>query len=141
MQCRHEISCVAPVEDPRFRTMHDRSHHLEEVNAVVSAWTSRLTKGEAAEQARRFRIPCSPVRDVSEVMHDPHMHARGMLEWVEHPDLGRGVLPTTPIRLHDTAVAATMPSPRLGQNNEDVYGDWLGLTADEVRGLRAEGVI
>jgi crotonobetainyl-CoA:carnitine CoA-transferase CaiB-like acyl-CoA transferase len=121
--------------------MHDRSRHLDEVTAIVTAWTSQLTKEEATEQARRFRIPCSPVRDVSEVMHDPHMHARGMLEWVEHPDLGRVVLPTTPIRLHDTAVAATMPSPRLGQNNDDVYSGWLGLAADEIVALRAEGVI
>ncbi len=55
--------------------MHDRARHLEEVNAIVSAWTSRLTKEEAAEQARRFRIQRAAVRDVSDVMHDPHMHA------------------------------------------------------------------
>ncbi len=121
--------------------MHDRSAHLDEVNEIVTTWTSRLTKAEVTEQARRFRIPCSPVRDVSEVMHDPHMHGRGMLEWVEHPDLGRVVLPTTPIRLHDTGVAAAMPSPHLGQNNDEVYGEWLGMTADEIAALRAEGVI
>jgi CoA:oxalate CoA-transferase len=127
--------------DPRFLTMHDRASHLDEVNAIVTAWTSRLTKQEAAEQARRFRIPCAPVRDVSDVMHDPHMHGRGMLEWVDHPDLGRVVLPTTPIRLHDTDVVAAMPSPHLGQDNDDVYGGWLGLAADEIAALRAEGVI
>jgi crotonobetainyl-CoA:carnitine CoA-transferase CaiB-like acyl-CoA transferase len=121
--------------------MHDRSRHLDEVNAIVTAWTSQLTKDEAASQARKFRIPCSPVRDVSEVMHDPHMHARGMLEWVDHPDLGRVVMPTSPIRLHETDVAAAMPSPHLGQHNDDVYGGWLGLTGDEIAALRAEGVI
>ena len=68
------------LDDPRFKTMHDRSAHLEETNAIVSTWTSHLTKVEAVAIARKFRIPCSPVRDVSEVMHDPHMHERGMLE-------------------------------------------------------------
>lgn len=129
------------LDDPRFRTMHDRSRHLEETNAVVTEWTSGLTKQEATAQARKFRIPCSPVRDVSEVMQDAHMHGRGMLEWVEHPDLGRVVLPRTPIRLHETAVAATLPSPRLGQHNDEVYGGWLGLSSGEIEGLRAEGVI
>jgi crotonobetainyl-CoA:carnitine CoA-transferase CaiB-like acyl-CoA transferase len=129
------------LEDPRFRTMHDRSGHLAEVNDIVTSWTSGLTKAEAAEQARRFRIPCSPVRDVSEVMHDPHMHGRGMLEWVEHPDLGRVVLPSSPIRLHETGVAAATPSPRLGQDNDEIYRGWLGLSEDEVAALRAEGVI
>jgi CoA:oxalate CoA-transferase len=129
------------LDDPRFRTMHDRSRHIADVDEIVSAWTSQLTKAEAADQARAFRIPCSPVRDVSEVMHDPHMHGRGMLEWVDHPDLGRVVLPTSPIRLHDTPVAPATPSPRLGQHNDDIYGGWLGLTSDEIAALRAEGVI
>ena len=129
------------LDDPRFRTMHDRSRHLAEVTEIVSAWTSGLTKAEAAAAARRFRIPCAPVRDVSEVMHDPHMHERGMLEWVDHPDLGRVVLPTTPLRLHDTGVAAARPSPFLGQNNDEIYGGWLGMGAEEIAILRAEGVI
>jgi CoA:oxalate CoA-transferase len=129
------------LEDPRFRTMHDRSRHLDEVNEIVTSWTSRLNKQEAAAQARQFRIPCSPVRDVSEVMHDPHMHGRGMLEWVDHPDLGKVVLPTSPIRLHDTAVAAAVPSPHLGQYNDEVYGGWLGLNADEIEALREQGII
>src|ERR1700709_2449415 len=120
------------LDDPRFRTMHDRSRHLDEVNGIVSSWTAQLTKQEAAAQAKQFRIPCSPVRDVSEVMHDPHMHGRGMLEWVDHPDLGHVVLPTSPIRLHDTDVAVATPSPSLGQHNDDIYGGWLGLSPDEI---------
>ncbi len=121
--------------------MHDRSRHLDEVNQIVTAWTSKLTKAEAAAQARRFRIPCSPVRDVSEVMHDPHMHERGMLEWVDHPDLGQVVLPASPIRLHGTDSPAATPSPRIGQHNEEVYGGWLGLDKDEISVLKADGII
>ena len=74
-------------------------------------------------------------------MHDPHMHSRGMLEWVDHPDLGNVVLPTSPIRLHETDVATATPSPRLGQHNDEVYGGWLGLNPDEIAALRAERVI
>jgi crotonobetainyl-CoA:carnitine CoA-transferase CaiB-like acyl-CoA transferase len=129
------------LDDPRFATMHDRSAHLEETNAIVSAWTSHLTKTEAVAIARKFRIPCSPVRDVSEVMHDPHMHERGMLETIEHPDLGTVVLPTTPLRLHGAGVAPAEPSPRLGQHNDEIYGDWLGLSKAEIVALRQQGVI
>ena len=129
------------LDDPRFRTMHDRSRHMPEVDAIVSAWTSGLTKEEAAVQAKQYRIPCSPVRDVSEVMHDPHMHQRGMLEWVDHPDLGRVVLPTSPLRLHGIEPVAATPSPGVGQHNDEVYGGWLGLSANEIATLRADGVI
>jgi CoA:oxalate CoA-transferase len=129
------------LDDPRFRTMHDRSANLAETNEIVSAWTSQLTKDEAIATARKFRIPCSPVRDVSEVMADPHMHERGMLEYVDHPDLGRVVLPTTPLRLHGAGVAPAQPSPRLGQHNEEIYGGWLGLSAAEIEELRQQKVI
>jgi crotonobetainyl-CoA:carnitine CoA-transferase CaiB-like acyl-CoA transferase len=81
------------------------------------------------------------VRDVSEVMHDEHMHERGMLEWVDHPDLGRVVLPTTPLRVHGTDVAPAVPSPSVGQHNDEVYGGWLGLSQAELTSLRAEKVI
>ena len=126
---------------PRYATMHSRAAHADEVNAVVTAWTLSLTKAEIATQARKFRIPVSPVRDVSEVMHDPHMHERGMLEWVDHPDLGRVVLPTTPIRLHETDIAPALPSPRVGQHNEDIFCGWLGLSTDELQALVRDGVI
>ena len=128
-------------DEPRFRTMHDRSACVHEVNAIVAAWTSGLTKNEAVAQARKYRIPLAPVRDVSEVMRDEHMHSRGALEWVDHPELGHVVMPTTPLRLHGLDVAAMAPSPRVGQHNDDIYGGWLGLSAEELALLRADGVI
>jgi len=127
--------------DPRWQTMHGRSAYLDEINAIVSAWTSGLTKAEAAEQARKFRIPVAPVREVDEVMNDRHMHERGMLEWVDHPDLGRVVLPRSPLRVHGTEMAPTLPSPRLGQHNDEIFGGWLGLSNEELESLRREGVI
>jgi CoA:oxalate CoA-transferase len=128
-------------DEPRYRTMHDRSAHPDEVNAIVAAWTEGCTKAELAEQARTFRIPVAPVRTVDEVMLDPHMHERGMLEWVDHPDLGRVVLPRTPIRVHGTDVAETRPSARIGQHNDEVFGGWLGLSSAELAALRQDKVI
>jgi crotonobetainyl-CoA:carnitine CoA-transferase CaiB-like acyl-CoA transferase len=128
-------------DDPRLQTMHGRLQHVEEVTEVVRNWTAALTKAEVEEQGRRYRIPLSPVRDVQEVMHDAHMHERGMLEWVDHPDLGRVVLPTTPLRVHGTDVAPARPSPHVGQHNDEIYGDWMGLSAAELATLRAEKVI
>ena len=92
-------------------------------------------------QAQKHRIPLAPVRDVNEVMRDEHMHERGALEWVDHPDLGHVVMPTTPLRLHGLDVAPMAPSPRVGQHNDDIYHGWLGLSEAEVESLRNDGVI
>lgn len=127
--------------DPRFATMKDRSANMALTDAVVTAWTLTLGKMEVFATTAKYRIPCAPVRNVAEVMNDPHMHGRGMLEWVEHPDLGRVVLPNTPLRLHGADKVPTMPSPAIGQHNDEIYGGWLGLSGQEIDELKAAGVI
>ena len=131
----------ALADDPRFATNAARLENLDQTDAVVSEWTRGLGKMEVFALTKRYRIPCAPVRDVREVMNDPHMHGRGMLEWIDHPVLGRVVVPNSPIRLHGAARPETQPSPALGQHNAAVYGDWLGLDASEIAELEACGVI
>ena len=74
-------------------------------------------------------------------MNDPHMHGRGMLERIDHPELGNIVVPTSPLRLHGAERVPTVPSPTIGQHNAEIYGGWLGLSADEIVALKQQGVI
>ena len=128
-------------DDPRFATNADRCAHMDETDALVAGWTRTLGKMELFARAKAHRVPCAPVRTAPEVMHDPHMHERGMLERIDHPELGEIVVPTTPLRLHGMAKVPTRPSPRIGEYNEEIYGDWLGLSAAEIAALRADRVI
>jgi crotonobetainyl-CoA:carnitine CoA-transferase CaiB-like acyl-CoA transferase len=97
--------------------------------------------GDAGSHAKQHRIPLAPVRDVDEVIQDRNMHERGMLEWIEHDEIGRIVVPTTPLRIHGADPVETVPSPKLGQHNREIYGDWLGLSAVEIAVLEHDGVI
>jgi len=74
-------------------------------------------------------------------MHDPHMHERGMLAEIEHPELGPITLPTSPLRLRGLEKAPAAPSPTVGQHNDEIYRGWFGLSAAELRALREEGTI
>ncbi len=128
-------------DDPRFADNAARLANREATDALVTAWTRTLGKMEAFAIAKRHRIPLAPVRDVDEVMRDRHMHERGMLEWIEHDEIGRIVVPTTPLRIHGADRVETVPSPKLGQHNREIYGDWLGLSAAEIAALERDGVI
>ena len=128
-------------DDPRFATNADRVLHMDETDALVTEWTQTLGKMEVFARTKALRIPCAPVRTAPEVMHDPHMHERGMLEEIDHPELGPIVVPTTPLRLHGLAKAPAGPSPRIGQHNAEIYGGWLGLSTAEIAALKEEGVI
>jgi crotonobetainyl-CoA:carnitine CoA-transferase CaiB-like acyl-CoA transferase len=127
--------------DPRFLSNAKRVENMAETDAVVEAWTRNLSKREIMEIAGRHRIPSAPVRDLVEVMEDRHMHERGMLEWIDHPELGHIVVPTTPLRLHGAPKVPTVPSPALGEHNNEIYGGWLGLSDAEIADLKQSGVI
>jgi crotonobetainyl-CoA:carnitine CoA-transferase CaiB-like acyl-CoA transferase len=128
-------------DDPRFSSPAARVENRELVDATISAWTKTLGKMEIFAIAKRSRIPLAPVRNVDEVMHDPHMHERGFLDDIDHDEIGRITVPTSPLRFHGADRRKTTPSPKLGQHNDEIYGGWLGLSADEISELKHDGVI
>jgi crotonobetainyl-CoA:carnitine CoA-transferase CaiB-like acyl-CoA transferase len=128
-------------DDPRFSSNKVRVEHIDRTDDFVQSWTKTLTRAEFALLSQKHAIPAAPVRDLIEVMNDPHMHARGALEWFDDPELGRIVLPASPIVLHGIDRVATVASPALGQHNQDIYGDWLGLSDQTLAELKHESVI
>jgi crotonobetainyl-CoA:carnitine CoA-transferase CaiB-like acyl-CoA transferase len=128
-------------DDPRFSSPAARVTNRVETDGLIEAWTKTLGKMEIFAIAKERRIPLAPVRNVGEVMHDTHMHERGFLEDIEHDEIGRLTVPTSPLRFHGADRRKTTPSPKLGQHNEEVYGRWLGLSASEIAELKTSGVI
>jgi crotonobetainyl-CoA:carnitine CoA-transferase CaiB-like acyl-CoA transferase len=74
-------------------------------------------------------------------MADPHMHERGMLEEIDHPELGLITVPNSPLRLHGMDKVPLTPSARPGQYNDEIYGGWLGLSDAELAELKEAGAI
>ena len=127
--------------DPRYADLKGRVAHMDEIDELVSGFTSLHPKQELFDLLMKNRVPCSPVRDLDEVVNDKHMHARRALEWVEHPMYGRVCLPNSPMRYDGVEPLAIKPSGELGCDNRAVYGDWLGLGEAELKQLADEEVI
>jgi CoA:oxalate CoA-transferase len=127
-------------QDPRFLNRSSRVANFADVDELIESWTRTLTRNEVARRMLAANVPCAPVRDLTEVMHDENMHARGSLQWIDHPDLGRVVLPHSPLVFEGTERRPIEPSLPLGASNEAVFGDWLGHSEDELAEYRAEGV-
>jgi formyl-CoA transferase len=86
-------------------------------------------------------VPCAPVRNLTEVMQDENMHARGSLQWIDHPQLGRVSLPHSPLVFEGTERRPLEPSRSLGSGNDEIFGQWLGHSEDELKAWKAAGVI
>jgi CoA:oxalate CoA-transferase len=128
-------------DDPRFRDNAARVAHRDLVDETVAAWTRTRGKMEIFAIAKRLRIPLAPVREVDEVMADSHMHERGFLVEIEHDEIGKLTVPTSPLRYHGADPVEPRPSPKLGQHNAEIYGGWLGLSEAEIAALAAVGAI
>lgn len=128
-------------EDPRFVTRSTRVAKFAAVDALIENWTKTHSRDDIARRMLAAAVPCAPVRDLSEVMNDENMHARGSLQWINHPDLGRVVLPHSPLTFEGTDRRPIEPSLPLGASNDAVFGNWLGHSDDELAAYKAEGAI
>lgn len=130
------------VTDPRFCTNVLRVENMKEQKALIEEWAKDYTVEEITDTLLAAGIPAGPINDVASIMRDEHIvGAREMLVEVEHPVIGRMTTNGDAIKLMDTMPHVTCPAPTLGQHNEEVYGEILGLSAREVERLEAEGVI
>ncbi len=127
--------------DPRFIDLKSRVANIDAVDEIVGAFTAGYDKEELFQLLMRHRVASAPVRDLNDVIHDPHMLARRAIEWTDHPDLGKVPLPNSPMRYSGSDPLAIVPSRHLGQDNEVVYHDWLGISKDGLEELRVAGVI
>ena len=128
-------------DDPRFISRGARVKNMEAVDELIESWTRGVARDDIARSMLAAKVPCAAVRKLAEVMVDENMHARGSLRWVDHPELGRVVLPHSPLVFEGTTPRDLEPSLPLGASNEEIYGNWLGHSAAEIAALKADGVI
>ena len=124
-------------DDPRFATLKLRVDAIDAVDAVVSQWTRGRSKQALFETLMAHHVPCAPVRDLDEVMNDPNMHARGSLQWQNHPALGRIVVQHSPLRFAGVPLAPLAPSRELGEDTGRVLRERLGWDAARVAKMTA----
>ena len=129
------------LDDDNFATSGRRKKREADIDAMIESWSSTLSRNDAYRQMREARVPVAPVRNIEEVRTDPHLHERGMLSWMHHPELGDLVMPSSPIRYSDYATTDVTFFPQVGAHNRDVYRDWLRLDENEIARLAERQVI
>jgi len=107
---------------------------------MITDWTRTRTKFEAMEGLGRADVPAGAVLSTVELAADPYLRERGMFVTVDHPVRGPITMPGFPLKMSASSVPI-LPSPLLGQHNEEVYTGLLGMSPDELERLRESGVI
>ena len=135
------MDCPELADDPRFATNRARTKQANEVDALVTAWTLRHPKQEVMERCSAADITCGIVKDIDEIITDPHIRARGRLQDIEHPTAGKMTVLGSPWWIEDQQIGIDAPSPTLGQHNTVVYNQLLGLSEADIAQLTEQGVM
>ena len=127
---------------PALDTMAGRVSRHDELDRELAAWCGQRSAAEIVDILWSAGIPCAPVVHPSENLDMEQLLDRGFFEHVHHPVHGDSFVATCPFRLPGMdGPMHRRPAPLLGQHNDEILGGLLGLSADELVVLRADGVI
>ncbi|WP_332826213.1 CaiB/BaiF CoA transferase family protein [Ramlibacter sp.] len=126
--------------DPALADNAGRVKRVEEIDAAIGAWTAPRTVDEALKVLEGASVPAGRIYTVADIAADPHYAARGMLKEMRLDDGEPLTVPGVVPKLSRTPGAQRRNAPRLGQDTDAVLHE-LGLTEEQIAGLRSRGVI
>ena len=134
-------SGAAWATDPRFRTLDGRLAAVDALDEAIAGWTSGHERDALVASLRAAGIAASPVLTIEEQWQDAHFAARELKQAINIPVYGAEEVFKAPWRFSDFAPQISACGPTTGQHNEQVFGELLGLSGQEIAELRQSGVI
>jgi crotonobetainyl-CoA:carnitine CoA-transferase CaiB-like acyl-CoA transferase len=128
-------------KDPKFSDHASRLANEAELHEMVRQWVKDFDAKELHDLLDEFRVPYGPVNSIADIFADPHFAAREDLVTIDDPHVGPVVTPAPYPRLSHAPGRVYNPAPSVGQHNDEVYRDLLGMTDAEVDALARIGAI
>ena len=128
--------------DPRFLNNALRCENHAALKVEIEKWSTTVTAEEAYDAINAAGVPASPINDLHQISHDPHVvEDRQMFIPVKHPVIGDMRVNGNPVKLLDMMPEVVTCAPALGQHNEEIYGQLLGLGKEQLEALAEDHVI
>ncbi len=129
------------VDDPRFIDNRKRGENVDQIDEIISEWMGKHTLEEAMAVMLASGAAAAPIYSVKDVVNDEHFRARQSIVTIDDPVLGKVRMQAPTPRLSDSPGSIKFTGPKLGQHNNEIYGDLLGLNAAAIKTLAADQII
>jgi crotonobetainyl-CoA:carnitine CoA-transferase CaiB-like acyl-CoA transferase len=127
--------------DPRFRTISDRKAREDELEQLITAWTTQHDRWEITRRLQTVGVAAFPSMSSRDLVEDAHLNGRGFFAHLPHPEVGVQTHTGIPWILTNAPNGVRSPAPLLGQHTDEVLRDVLRYTDEDIARLRAQQVL
>jgi crotonobetainyl-CoA:carnitine CoA-transferase CaiB-like acyl-CoA transferase len=127
--------------DPRFASLDSRRVHEDALEELISNWTTTRDRWAITRQLQEAGVAAFPSMSPRDLVDDPHLASRGLLERLDHPEVGRRVHVGIPWRLTNGPNGVRSPAPQLGADTREVLGGILEYSDEKIDRLISDGVL
>ena len=124
-----------------FVDRFSRAEYVDALKIFLTEWSMQFTKEEVFKMCQAKKIPVGPAYAANEVVQSEHLKERGYFVEVDHPEIGPALYPGAPYLMSITPWRIDKVAPSLGQHNQEVYCDILGLSGSEFEKMRQNGIV
>jgi crotonobetainyl-CoA:carnitine CoA-transferase CaiB-like acyl-CoA transferase len=128
------------IDEPWFQKGSERAKHADELDEAVGSWISERTTDEVIQAFEEANAAITPIYHIEDIMQDPQYQALDSIITVDDPELGPIKMQNVLFRLSETPGEVKWSGPRLGEHNEEVYGE-LGIEEKRLEELAEKGVV
>ena len=131
----------ALADDARFLALEARKQNEDALEEIVSEWTTKRDRWEVTWLLQAQGVAAFPSFTTEDIVQDPHLNARGFVERLEHPEVGRRAHVGIPWRHDRRPNGVRVPAPCLGADTDTLLTEVLGYDAERIKELREGGVL
>jgi benzylsuccinate CoA-transferase BbsF subunit len=124
-----------------FADSYKRSRHRKKLDQHIGAWTRTKAPYEVMQILQNAGVAAAPCADTEDRFSDPHFQERQNIVNIEHPVTGLDFVPNVVCNLSETPGQIRRPAPMLGEHNQYVYGELLGLSKEKIEQYVEEKII
>ena len=129
------------LDNEEFAHNDGRAKKMEYLDGEIEKWTMTLPAKEVLDILDRYKVPSGPIYNIEDIFKDPHYHAREMIKDVKVEGIGNLKMPGIMPKFSKTPGEIKWPGGKLGENNDEIYKDMLGMSEKEFEKLKEEGII
>jgi crotonobetainyl-CoA:carnitine CoA-transferase CaiB-like acyl-CoA transferase len=129
------------IEEDWFSSGADRAKHADLLDEYVGGWIAQHDLDDVIKKFEEAEAAVAPIYDISQIMDDPQFKALESIVSIDDPDLGSVKMQNVMFRMSETPGRVQWAGRGLGEDNQSVYVDELGLSNEQMATLIEEGVL